>query len=96
MQVKFYFCFNSQPYTTASNQPVPIGDNTVSIHSTRWGLARDEGMRLVLYSGIAFGEMWAASFKNDVLIGGKKTLSSPSLQVYETTTSQPCDFDNHR
>lgn len=55
-------------------------------------------MRLVLYSGIAFGEMWAASFKNDVLIGEKKkkNLSSPSLQVYETTTSQPCDFDNHR
>lgn len=42
-------------------------------------MARDEGMQLVLYSGIAFGEMWAASFKNDVLIGGgkKKTFHHP-------------------
>lgn len=53
-------------------------------------------MWLVLYSDSAFGEMWAASFRNDVLIGKKKkkNLSSPSLQVYETTSSQLCDFDN--
>ena len=36
------------------------------------GLARDEGMQLFLYSGSAFGEMWAACFRNDVLIGKKK------------------------
>lgn len=70
-------------------------------------MARDEGMWLVLYSDSAFGEMWAASFRNDVLIGKKKktTFHHPHYRfmklllpncVILIISSQLCDFDNIR
>lgn len=86
-------CLNCQPYATASNQPVPIGDNKDFIHSTRVVLAHDGGMQMVLYLQVSLGRCWMLLSKT-IMSELEKSLPLALLQVYEATPFWLCDFPN--